>query len=266
MSCVFSRPGFLLWSCALALLSGCASAPLPLSTAPADPATKLVLLELPPTVPALTLNRLYGQGDDHPLDDPALVRLRQDIQRRFDAALRAALAAEGLQVRVVAPADPRGLALGEAVAKPALQSLEAAHPARYYLRLSVSDFGETPRSWMDGYVLFEVGSTGAITALLYSNPPTRALAGVYLAEESVEELAEGYSGFWVVNRLSRPVRIAEDLVGGEGRVLWQGSETGLADWRWANLWHMDKGRREALLDASLQRAARKVAQALRQAR
>ncbi|MDE2623593.1 MAG: hypothetical protein KGM83_10435 [Betaproteobacteria bacterium] len=259
----FSCAVLLGWPCVLALLSGCASTPLPLASAPADPATRLVLLELPPTVAPQTLQRLYGKDDDHALDEPALARLRQDIQQRFDIDLQAALKEAGLALSVTRLPDTAGLAVGQPVAQPALQALQAAHPARYYLRLSVSDFGETPRSWMDSYVIFEVTTTGAITAWLYSNPPTRALAGVYLAQETLEEVAEGYSGFWLVNRLSRPVRIGEDLVGRDGQVLWQGSETGQADWRWTNLWHMDEARRQALLDASLQRAARKVAQALK---
>lgn len=248
------------------LLSGCASAPLPITSPTADQNIPLVLLELPPTVTLPALRRLSGQGDAPSLDDAALAKLRQDILKRLDTAVHAALKAEGLaSASIMAVPAETGQTVGNPLPPAELQALQSRQPARYYFRVSVSDFGETPRSWLDGYVLFEVTATGVVSAALYSNPPTRALAGVYVAQEAVEELAEGYSGFWLVNRLSRPVRIEEDLVDGQnGKVLWHDSVTGMADWHWRNLWHMDAERRNGLLQEAMNKAAEKLARVLKE--
>lgn len=50
-----------------------------------------------------------------------------------------------------------------------------------------------------------------------------------MVEEGIEEYSEGYAGWWLLNRLSRPVRIEADLIDGKtGAVLWHDSDTGLA--------------------------------------
>lgn len=136
-----------------------------------------------------------------------------------------------------------------------MANLQTSHPADIYLGWRVTDYGETPVSWRGTYVALEVVSTLAITGALYVHTNTRPLAGIYLLQESVEELSEGYVGFWALNRLSRPVRIEADLIDGrDGRVLWAGSETGLAHWHWRSLWRKGEAVRSELLDVS----ARKV--------
>lgn len=58
------------------------------------------------------------------------------------------------------------------------------------------------------------------------------------------------------DRLSHPVRLDADLVDGEsGAVLWHESETGMADWRWDHLWHMDDATRAGLIQVSTDRSA-----------
>lgn len=247
------------------LLAGCASEPMQTTTAAADATHSLVLLELPVTVERAALRHLSDPEEGTSPDDATWVKMKQDILHRLDAALRETLESQGLTgVSIVAVPEAAGQTVGKPVTDATLQSLQSAHPARYYFRVSISDFGETPRSWLDSYVLFEVATTGAVTAVLYSNPPTRALAWVYLTSEGIEETAEGYSGFWLVNRLSRPVRIEEDLIDGQdGEVLWHDSETGMADWHWRNLWHMDSGRREGLLNESMNNAAEKLVRILK---
>lgn len=136
-------------------------------------------------------------------------------------------------------------------------SPESSHAADVYLRLRVTDYGETPRRWAGAYVTFEVVSTLAIAAGFYVHAVTRPVAGAYLLEESIEEFSEGYAGFWALNRLSRPVRIEADLIDGpSGRVLWRGAHTGLAHWRWRNLRHMDDAVRDTLLAVSMRKAVK----------
>jgi hypothetical protein len=93
-----------------------------------------------------------------------------------------------------------------------------------------------------------VVTTLAIVTVLYAHSATRPFAGTYLIEEGVEEYSEGYAGWWLLNRLSRPVRIDADLVdGSSGQVLWHDS---MAGWQWKHLWHMDEATRDALLQTS----------------
>lgn len=100
------------------------------------------------------------------------------------------------------------------------------------LRFRITDYGITPKAWLGAYVTFEVVSTLAIFGIAYAYPKTRAIAGVYLVEETAEELLEGYAGFWALNEVCRPVRIEAEWVSlHSGAVVWKGSATGLSDIR-----------------------------------
>lgn len=159
--------------------------------------------------------------------------------------------------------DAQDLTIGQPVSSADLAALQAKHPADAYLRIQVTDYGQTPQSWKGAYVGFEVVTTLAIGAWLYVHTATRVLAAPYLVEESVEEFSEGYAGFWLLNRLSRPVRIDADLVDGKtGKVLWHDSETGLADWHWANVWHMNAVTQDQLLQISTDHAMADLVNAL----
>ena len=51
------------------------------------------------------------------------------------------------------------------------------------------------------------------------------------------------------------MRIEVDWVDGTtGKVLWHDTETGLADWQWKDLWHMDDVARDLLLTTSTDKA------------
>jgi len=100
------------------------------------------------------------------------------------------------------------------------------------LRFCVTDYGSTPRAWRDAYIAFEVTSTLAIAgAIAYSGSAVAgAAAGAYLAQETVEETAEAYAGFWGLNVVSRPVRMTAELVRLEPvATIWEDSRTGLSD-------------------------------------
>ena len=182
-------------------------------------------------------------------------------------ALKQALAQSGLPALSTATItridDVKAMAIGEPVDAAGLAALQVQHPADAYLRVQVTDYGETPRAWKSAYVTFEVVSTVAVAGLLYTHTVTRALAGAYVVEEGVEEYSEGYAGFWLVNRLSSPVRIDVDLVDGNtGAVLWHDSETGMDDWHWGHLWHMDDATRGVLLKNSTDKAVKELVEEL----
>ena len=96
------------------------------------------------------------------------------------------------------------------------------------LRFRISDYGATPKAWRKGYIAFEVASTLAIAGVAYAYPATRAVAGVYLVEEGIEETAEGYAGFCGLDEVCRPVRVEARLAVGGAAPFWEASATGLS--------------------------------------
>jgi len=236
-------------------LTGCATQPPATDLLP--PHARLAVLQLPPSVGDDDLRRvLHSQAKQVPAGE--LAQDREALQRQLAASLRRAL--EQARVPMLRAADVITLGpdppmeVGQALSVAALAALRARHPADAYLRIRLTDYGLTPKHWRSAYVGFEVLATLGIGALLYVHETTRPLAGLYLLQEGVEEYSEGYAGWWLLNRLSRPVRIEADLVDGtDGRVLWQDSETGLAGWRWGHLWHMDAATRDALLQTATDR-------------
>lgn len=221
--------------------------PLPLDAPSSSGGNGLVLLELPP---AMSDDPLKEVMPDTP---PEAARIR--IQQLMDNSLRNALK-EDTTRRVDVRATPLPMTLGEDLSPAGLAQLRATIPASQYLRVRVTDFGETPEAWKSAYIGFEVVTTLAITGLLYVHKTTRALAGIYLVEEPAEEFVEGYSGFWLLNRLSRPVRLDADLVdAGTGHVVWHESQTGMAGWEWNHLWTMPPDQQNRLLARSMKKAA-----------
>ncbi|NNM53065.1 MAG: hypothetical protein HKM02_12720 [Pseudomonadales bacterium] len=115
-------------------------------------------------------------------------------------------------------------------------SLQPVSASSEHFQVRVTDYGETPVSWRDAYIGFEVVTTLAIAAAFYGHKVTRPLAGIYLLEESFEEISEGYAGFWVLNRWSRPVRMQVLMLrDADGVEVWRDHRTTLLPWTWSNL-------------------------------
>ena len=237
------------------LLAGCATQP-PLSRASFRP-ERLEVLELPPAVADRPLRRvLHGKHEE--ADAVTLTADREHINQSLEATLRESVPCIGSSSAALSD-----MAIGRPIDSANLATLQSSHPADAYLRLRVTDYGETPRRWRAAYVSFEVVTTLGIAAGLYVHKVTRAVAVGYLLEESVEELSEGYAGFWVLNRLSRPVRIEADLIDGRtGQVFEREAHTGLAPWRWRHLRHMDDTTRDELLNTSMRRAVKALSKGL----
>lgn len=106
------------------------------------------------------------------------------------------------------------------------------------LRFRITDYGLTPKSWRDGYITFEVTSTLAIAgAIAYTgSAAAHAVAGAYLAQETVEETTEAYAGFWGLDVVTRPVRLEAELIRLHPvGTIWKTDETGLSDIRLSRL-------------------------------
>ena len=242
----------------LFLLTGCASAPPALYSL--RPGSSLAVLQLPDSVGDRQLLHVL-HADEKSVLATTLAADRRDLDQSLQTSLIAAFARSPDPTLAAAdfiPVEPdwQGMAIGQPLDAATLARLRAQHPADAYLRLRVTDYGQTPARWKTADITFEVVSTLAIGGLLYIHKATRPLAGVYLLQEGIEEYSEGYAGWWLFNRLSRPVRVEADLVDGRsGAVLWQDADTGLAGWQWGHLWRMDDATRRALLQISTAQAA-----------
>lgn len=128
------------------------------------------------------------------------------------------------------------------------------------LRFRITDYGLTPKAWRNWVIGFEVVSTVGIAAIAYTTPELRPLAGVYLVTEAVEETAEAYTGFWTLDKLSRPVRIEAEMFDlRTGEMLWADSNTGLARVHLIRLaTHIDAATRNAQLEDATHESVEKL--------
>lgn len=251
-------------------LAGCASieSPPAAQSSAAQP-YRLVLAELPVRRDDERLRDQFAAKS--PADSPEARRAIDDAVAQAEAAARAEMqAAFGHQPGAsVESGEATQRALAElqlersdaAITAEAAQRLHAASGADYLLRFRVTDYGLTPRAWRNAYIAFEVISTLAIAAVAYSYPKTRAIAGIYLVEEGIEETVEGYAGFWALDEVSRPVRIEGELVSlSDARTAWKGSATGFSDVRLARIIRKVKAEEQQAQRArAMQHAARKLA-------
>ena len=144
-----------------------------------------------------------------------------------------------------------------------LHVMTGADAILYY---AITDYGLTPQTWRTGYISFEVTSTLAIAALIASAGTTLAkgAAGAYLAQETVEETAESYAGFWALDKVCRPVRIEAELIQlNPVTVVWKGSDTGLSDVHLSRLTEkVDERERYNQLDQATDESVKEVVTAL----
>ncbi len=243
---------------------------------------RIVVLELPATVTEASLQRVYdvhpwvlktGHPPEAAVESVALWQ-RQALRALMESVVTSALKEtcipqrwqglpQKIQLHTVLMDGPE-MHIGQAVAAGALAQLQAVNPADAYVRWQVTDFGETPKRWRAAYIGFEVLSTAGIAGALLLHKTTRALAWLYLLDESAEEVTEAYAGFWALNVWSRPVRLQADWIDGRtGMVQRSVAATGLAPWTWKMLaWNAlrdsNRQQRDTLLQQSSRRALRPV--------
>ena len=240
----------------LTMLSGCAINQLKPYSSTCLP-SQLHIIELTPSVQDAALERVLHH-EEKDVTTETLQADRQRINERLQRTVEQILLTIHRTpefIQDLPTSDTSLTTMDDALSMEILGAMQIGYPSDVYLRLRVTDFGETPRRWKTTYITFEVVSTLAIAGALYVHKTTKAVAGAYLLEESIEELSEGYAGFWALNRLSRPVRVEADVIDGhDGAILLHTKHTGMASWEWKNVWHMSDMKIELLTEQSLERA------------
>lgn len=160
-------------------------------------------------------------------------------QERATAAMESALTKEPRLILVAPSAAEKQLInniqdhdLESAITQDEADRLQTATGADALLRFGITDYGLTPQSWRNGYIAFEVTTTLALAAVIaYSRSvAAKAAAGIYLAQETIEETATAYAGFWALDVVCRPVRMEAELIRlNPVTTLWKTSDTGLSD-------------------------------------
>jgi hypothetical protein len=140
------------------------------------------------------------------------------------------------------------------------EQLRVASGADAIVRFRITDYGVTPKSWRHAMIVFEVTSTLAIAAIAYAKPATRAIAGVYLVTEAIEETASAYAEFWALDEVYRPVRIEVELITLKtGTQAWKDSATGFSDRGLTRLVRkVDVEERDAQLDNAIHDAVNDI--------
>ncbi|MHB8622225.1 MAG: hypothetical protein ACYC9J_09860 [Sulfuricaulis sp.] len=162
-------------------------------------------------------------------------------QEQALAAMDSALSKQSGIIVVTPPAatqekqflnEIQSLGFDTAITQNEADHIQTVTGADALLRFGITDYGLTPKSWRKGYIAFEVTSTLAIAAAIAYSGSTaaKAVAGAYLAQETVEETAEAYAGFWALDVACRPVRIEAELIRlNPVTTVWKTDDTGLSD-------------------------------------
>ena len=223
-------------------LSGCATtANTPLARAQMKTPIRVLVVQAPMAMDEARLQAVLAPDINLalPIFDERLQQGMKHAQEHALAAMESALAGEpGLLITVPQMEEKQlidhiqGQGLGSAMTQEEADRLQGATGADALLRFGITDYGLTPRSWRNGYIAFEVTSTLALAAVIAYSGSTaaKAAAGIYLAQETIEETAEAYAGFWAVDEVYRPVRIEAELIGlNPVTILWKTSDTGFSD-------------------------------------
>jgi hypothetical protein len=206
-----------------------------------DAPLKLLVMQSPMTVDARRLQVVLAPDSTRKpsVSDEAIAQGVERAERHARAAMQSAFGGRSGLALVAAPDRDKAFienlaarSLGEPLSRDEANRIAADTGADAVLRFCMTDYGLTPRAWRDAYIAFEVTSTLAIAgAIAYSGSAVAGTAaGAYLAQETVEETAEAYAGFWGLNVVSRPVRMTAELVRLDPvATVWEDSRTGLSD-------------------------------------
>jgi hypothetical protein len=252
-----------LFLCGCATTQGYGSATQSIVTYP----QKVVLVQMPMVMDEVVLNKLFAPNSpkDSSESRQAVKNAVANAEAHALAEMRVALEQAGIKVdsnEAVSDAVDE-LKINNAdivVTKEIAEQLHSVSGADALLRFRVTDYGATPKSWRNGVIIFEVTSTLGIAAIAYAYPATRAIAGVYLVEETIEETAEAYAGFWALNEVFRPVRIEAELIAlTAGTQVWASSATGLSDVRLTRLVRkVSAAERDAQLNSATHEAVENI--------
>lgn len=230
-----------------AALGGCATANGRLARAHVRAPLKILLIQAPMTIDQGRLQKVLApdvKGELSASDEP-LAHGVQQAQSNAMSAMESALTKRSHLVVVTPPIEQSPLinmiqshGYDTALSQNEADLIRTTSGADALLRFKITDYGLTPRAWRKGYITFEVTTTLALAAIIAYSGSTvaKGAAGAYLAQEAVEETAEGYAGFWALDVLCRPVRIEAELIGLDPvTTVWETRDTGLAEVRLSRL-------------------------------
>ena len=228
-------------------LSGCATTTMHLAMSPMERPIKMLVVQAPMTIKAGKLQKVLAPDAKQSLtiSDPPLA---QDVPLAQEYALNkmdTELAKQSKTVVVVPPATTQPLLdklqnqpLETAITQEEADNIQKMTGADALLKFQITDYGLTPKAWKKGYITFEVVTTLAIAAAIYyvGTDVAKTAAGAYLIQETAEETAEAYAGFWALDEIYRPVRIKAELTQLNPAVtVWKGRDTGMSNRRLSRL-------------------------------
>lgn len=260
--------------CLLAVgLSGCATTPTINQIDQSDLTlpVKLLVIESAPHISTKKLKSVLASNGAKAADSKPIVMAGEahGVARAL-ASMKSALTKDaGFSVASTPPSDSQlvkaisELGFDQPITPDEARRLRDGTEADALLRFRITDYGLTPDAWRKEYIAFEVVSTLAIAgAIAYAGSTTaKAAAGAYLAQETVEESAEAYGGFWALNVVSRPVRVEAKLIQlSPLRTVWEDARTGFSSTRLSRLFRkVSVDEKHLQLDQSTDSATQEVA-------
>jgi len=235
-------------------------------------------MQSPMTIDAGRLQKVLAPGIKRELtvSDEPLALGTKEAQASALAAMDSALAKQSELIVVTPPTDEEHFInkiqardFETAISQDEADHIRTTTGADALLRFRITDYGYTPKSWRKGYITFEVATTLALAAVIAYSGSTvaKGAAGAYLAQETVEETAEGYTGFWALDAVCRPVRIEAALIHlNPVATVWKTSDTGLSDVRLSRLTRkVGSAERDSQLSQATDYAVQDIASNLSQA-
>lgn len=219
--------------CAVAL-SGCAVLPDSLRGNPhfdvADrPIRKLVVAEVLTDAPVES----WGQITSAPPPKDSQAE-KEEISSKLKATNDEAAAwavsllqGEGFQIMPMESIDSAELIAGDAAIPPeTLQKIRSTTGADAVFRFHITDIGSIPKIYDRWITIGTVGFVTGAVVIAYSDPVTRKFIGVYLLSEVVQEGAEAYGGYSLIDHYYRFARIEAELIDTRsGKNIWQDAST-----------------------------------------
>jgi hypothetical protein len=233
---------FVLLCLAAVELGGCATATdMQLAQSHLHKPVKILVTQSPTTIDPARLQKVFAPDSKKKLTiaaQPIARGIRHSEEYTLDTMLSALHKRPDLIIVTPSAEEKPAITKLEhehfdtAIPQQTADQIHATTGADAVLKFNLTDYGLTPTAWRSGYITFEVVSTLAITALIASAGTSLAkgAAGAYVAQETVEETAESYAGFWALDVVCRPVRIEAELVQLKPvKIVWQTTDTGLSD-------------------------------------
>jgi hypothetical protein len=137
------------------------------------------------------------------------------------------LQGQGFQVLSMEKIESVELTSGDATIPPeTLKKIRLATGADAVFRFHITDIGSIPKIYDRWFTIGTIGFVTGAVILAYSDPVTRKFIGVYLLSEVVQEGAETYGGYSLIDHYYRFARIEAELIDTRsGKTIWQDAST-----------------------------------------